>query len=738
MKTNIPYQSFSKIILRTPLFPVNFTDKILSDEKAFISNLKNIFNTKIVKEAIFLASPELYYELKKYFENEDTKGGKRDKLLFALLKYLLRMSFRPTPFGLFAGFTVGSVGAETDVFLLEREEYKRHTRLDMNYLCDLAHDLASNPEIREKLHFYPNNSIYPLGKNLRYVEYSYHNSRRIHNLVSVDRSLYLEKVIKAASKGVLLEDLRSILDKEGVSKKEGRDYINELLSSQLLLSELDPALTGPEFLEQILFVLNRINYDGEIVSILNNVHQRINGLDQNGIGKRLSGYSEIIDKLNLLKTSINKKLLFQLDMKISAKSCLLNRKILSDTLEAVGVLKKLSVTRGGSRLSEFKRMFYERYGEREIPLPEALDNDIGIVYGNNKKETDNNPLIGDLVFPLKKTITNIPWDSVQSFYLQKYVQALADNSYEVVITDKDLADFECNWDDFPDTFAALVRITENDDGQNIVLEKVGGSGAANLMGRFCHADEKLYDLAREISEKEKSYHPDAIHAEIIHLPQSRTGNILQRSQLRDYEIPYLGKSSLADSRQIKTNDLFVSVRDNRIFLRSQRLNKAIIPRLTTAHNFSNDSLTVYQFLCDLQLQDKVSSISFDWGVHNGEYKFLPQVKYKNVILFLATWNLRKNDVKELLKITDDNVLLKKLDEWRRNKKIPERVVLCDSDNELLIDFKSIICVRMLFSMVKNRTRFQLKEFLFNDNNSVVSGQDGNYTNEIIMSFYKNC
>lgn len=736
MKAKIPYNSFSKIIMRTPLFPLNFTDEILNNKKDTLPDLERIFNTNIVEEAIFLASPDLHKELKKFFEAKSTYRNKTDNLIFALIKYLVRMSGRSTPFGLFAGFTVGNISSETKIFLMNSEHYKRHTRLDMNYLCALAHDLAGNSEIKEKLRFFPNTSIYSTDNQLRYVEYSYSNSKRMHHLVSVDRSPYLERVIKAASKGVLLEDLRLLLHKSGIPEEEGNEFLNELLESQLLVSELEPALSGPEFLEQILLVLKRINNDQAIFSILKNVHKMIKNIDQNGIGQNVSVYKNVTKKLKQVNTSIDKKFLFQVDMKKPAHTCNISVGIVSDTLKGIEVLKKLSSSSGISRLKEFRRKFFERYEEREIPLLEALDTDLGPGYGLNPGEGGVNPLLDDLVFSGNKTSTNISWDGIQSFYLKKYQQALIDGSYEVVVKENELKNFQCSWDDFPDTFATLIRVIKNKDTYDIILDKVGGSGAANLSGRFCYADDAVCELVKEISEKEKSYDPNVILAEIIHLPQARTANILQRPIMREYELPFLGKASVAESRQIKPDDLVVSVRDNRFLLRSKRLNKIIIPRLSTAHNFSDNALAVYQFLCDLQLQGKVGSISFDWGVHSDEYGFLPRVKYKNIILSLASWNVSKHDIKDLLKITDDNGLLSKVDDWRRNNKIPQKVVLCDYDNELMIDFCSVLSIRMLFSLVKNRPVFQIKEFLFNDDNSIVLSEEGSFSSELILSFYR--
>src|SRR6185295_823293 len=105
--------------------------------------------------------------------------------------------------------------------------------------------------------------------------------------------------------------------------------------------------------------------------------------------------------------------------------------------------------------------------------------------------------------------------------------------------------------------------------------------------------------------------------------EGRIGNISFRPLLREYEIPYLGCSGVARDRQIPVTDLYVSVRGNRIRLRSATTGREIIPRMTNAHNFAWGSLGMYKFLCMLQHQGWASP-GWDWG-SLWSAPFLPRV-----------------------------------------------------------------------------------------------------------------
>ncbi|HPB05951.1 MAG TPA: lantibiotic dehydratase, partial [Prolixibacteraceae bacterium] len=215
------YALFNSFVLRTPLFAWDFISKIVGESITNDQDLADVCNDPVVQEAIYLASPQLFEEMNKWLtgafgtSKNDIKNIR--KLKSALLRYLLRMSTRCTPFGLFAGFTTGCFDIQTEITLQEQNKNTGHTRLDMNYLCALAQDLASKKGIREGLRFYPNSSAYGIADRLRYVEYHYQNGRRRHQIVAVDNNAYLQQILKQASKGALLHELADSIAGEEIS-----------------------------------------------------------------------------------------------------------------------------------------------------------------------------------------------------------------------------------------------------------------------------------------------------------------------------------------------------------------------------------------------------------------------------------------------------------------------------------------------------------------------------------------
>ena len=235
------YTYHPKQILRTPLKSLKTS---FSKEE-----LQQLFTQKEVQEALFLASPNLLTECKKWQNGEITDKTEEEKIVFSLLKYALRMHSRCTPYGLFAGCGVLTSPLERDAegeecnsisknnnFITINTKGDRSTRLDMNFTCALAQELAKLPFVQPYLKFYPNTSIYNLQDKIRYVEYQYKENRRIHQISAVDSSVYLHTILQKAQHGATLNELAQTIVDDEITTTEALGFLQELVHAQLIVS----------------------------------------------------------------------------------------------------------------------------------------------------------------------------------------------------------------------------------------------------------------------------------------------------------------------------------------------------------------------------------------------------------------------------------------------------------------------------------------------------------------------
>ncbi|WP_144080099.1 lantibiotic dehydratase [Flectobacillus major] len=732
------YSFFNQFIVRTPLYSIEKLQAVLSQNslETSMNALFHFFQEPINQEALFLASPALHDRLLDYYKGKVTEPSKIYALAYSLMKYFQRMTTRCTPFGLFAGIGVGNIAAKTDIKITTTIAQNRHTRLDMNYLCALATAIVQIDVIQEELKFYINNSIYLIGEEVRYVEYHYHNTRRIHQISSVDFSEYLQKIFDVAKSGATKQQLSNAIIDDDISQEEADSFVNEIITSQLLVSQLEPSVCGEEFIFQLINTLKElpphksfsINEQvmtiGSLVQLLVSIQEKLDELDKSEYND-VQLYLDLAENLKHLGIDIELGKLFQTDFVRKADKCTLDKPILADIISTARFLNKISIKHGETKLEKFAKAFYERYEDAEIPLLYALDVETGIGYIQPNDNQSNN------------TIT---WSKIDEILLDKILQSKVSNAFEITLTDEDFKDFKENWDDQQDTIGFMVELLKDSNGQiKTVMSNGGGSSAGNILGRFCHASQDIDTLVRNIITKEDELKPSGtILAEIVHLPESRTGNILMRPTIRNYEIPYLAQASVSDEFQISPDDLYISVRGSSVFLRSKKLNKIVIPRLTNAHNFGYNSLPMYNFLCDLQTQHSRGGVSFNWGALENNYRFLPRVNYKQAIISPAKWILRKNTFEHLLKIEDNEQLMKEVHNWKSEWNMPNIIQLVDFDNELLVDLLNILSIKTFLNTIKKRDFIQLTEFLFHKDNCLTTDNDNNhYVNQFVFAFYRN-
>lgn len=703
VQQEMSFSFLDELVLRTPAMPFiaspdeSGVDALLLDE-AFL-------------EAVYLASPVLYAECIRLRNGQLTDTKEIKKIKTSLVKYYQRMFSRCTPFGLFSGCSLVKWGSDTSSVKLPAGKFLRSTRLDMHYLCALGQHLSSLPAIRERLQFFPNNSHYKMGEELRYIEYRYFKGKRIHQISSVLYSEYLQWVLDHAMNGAGYRPLvKMIAEKAEVDIGEAREFIDEMIASQVLISEMDPAITGEEFIHQLLAVLKKINTPASkdispVIAQLESLVESLDHIDEQ-LHQSPAIYAALADKIKEAGVAFEENKLLQVDMYSEPVEHTINDNLKPELQKTVEVLSRLFPAAVNENLSSFAERFRSRYEDQVVPLLQVLDAETGIGY-LEQSGRNLSPLLENIAMPAGGDRDNyeIKWNKTEQWLFQLLITN--SDKYEVVLNEKSLPAFTGNPPVFPPSVSVLFSLVE---GDAIVFRGCSGSSAANLLGRFAHADKNIHELVLKITAQEQVLNTGVHFAEIVHLPEDRVGNILLHPAFREYEIPFLAQSSLPQSHQVTLQDLLISVgQDKQVRLFSKKLDKEIVPRLSSAHNYSFGSLPVYHFLTELQSQGQVNGLSFNWGSMARQFRFLPRVKYNNTILFEATWQLRKEDIEPLLLQKEWSAGT--IEKFRSVWNMPRMLVLADGDNELLVNMDSRLSVETFISTIKERDLVILKEFI---------------------------
>ncbi len=755
---SIDVKPSGKFVLRTPLLPRDELERwgaavtapsaigdpkrlaaaLDADRKVLRDRLRAIVARPEVREAIFVASPGLEESIDQWLADPTSERGEKTER--SLVRYVSRMCARPTPFGLFAGNTIGELGTETHLELAPRETYRRYTRIDGDFLSDLTDTLTTDRSVRDKLPHRPNSSLCRVAGRLRYAMRR-EGASRSYSLVSLEPSDYLVATLQRAKDGALPEVLAQALcdaDAE-VTREDADGFIEELIASQVLVSDLAPPVTGPEAVDDVIAQLAAIR-DSDIARVaaetLDTFRSTLAELDHH-VGNAPTRYRAAAETLAPLPAKAELNRLFQVNLVPAGARVELGTDVLDEIVRAIGLLRRMARPRGADDLSRFRDAFYERYETKELPLTEVLDEESGIGFAASQAPSSAaSPLLEGLFFPGTPGEETTAWGARVAYLARRIHDAVGAGADEIVIDEADLTamDVPKELQPTPDVFQAMFSLARTPEGEpRISISSVGGPPGASLLGRFCHSDPAMHEVVRANIAAEEALRPDAVFAEVVHLADGRLANISARPVLRGHEIVYLGRSGAPRDQQIPVDDLYVSVRDGRVVLRSHTLGREVIPRLTNAHNFSAGALGTYRFLASLQSQGQ-RGMFFNIGPL-GQLPYVPRVRYGRVVLREASWTLRKSQLDPITS-REGAARMQALAELRAATKLPRWVCVEDGDNVLPVDLENILSVDSFAHLVKSRPAVTLTELWPPSESLCVHGPDGRYANEIVVPFVR--
>ena len=676
-------EKLSFYLLRTPLLPQKSIDQWEED-----------IYTESFRNTIYLSSPDLYEQLINW-EEKKLSGEKADKIKKSLLKYWLRTHFRTIPFGTNAGISKGEWSDRTEI-ILDKDQDKIFARLDMQLLHDITVKLEENMQVRKVCHFYTNNTIYSTKNKYRYIEPTIRDSGLKYEIISTEKNKYLNSIIKACKSGLKLSSIIEILVNQDISYEDSFDYVNDLIDSKILISELSPKVTDKNFQDFIYQFLKELNIpadeenkeDAALIRSLITIFEIVQ--KANKTNTTFLAVDQISEILNSIGIKNHKKNILQTDLLKGKTSNTLDKNIFKDFKKVLSTVFQIGAPDNIDSLENFKKEFTARYDQQEIPVLLALDPLSGINYPLHS-DNDNPALTDGIQFKSENT-TNVIQGSLKwnQFLGEKLINALKNNENVIQITQEEVSPFSEENKNIPFSMSSLAHIYEDEEGKPVIFHKFSdGPSSSTYLGRFCHMDEHLEKLVQEALVEEESFYDGQIIAEVVHNPQPRVGNITIRPHLRKYEIPIINRHH-ADSEPVYLEDLMISVQNDRIVLRSKKHHKEVIPSLSSAHNYNLHKVPMYHFLCDLQYQHMTPSYNWNWGMFVN-YEFLPRIMMNNVILSRASWLL---DDQKIFKGKKPDIQVFK--EYLKEKNIPEVCVFTEKDMELPVFTNNPLSLEILF------------------------------------------
>jgi len=643
--------------------------------------LKNALKTDFFRAAIFMASQTFYTELKKKaFNYEDLTSNAK----VTLWKYLNRMCFRPLPYGFFSSFsTVDWASNQSARMVITQHSIIVHP--DFKILIEQVNNLKL--ESLKQIKYYVNDSLYQTGKILRFIKQDYTSANK-YVIMQMDALPQLNNLIHFIYPGRTRDEILKFMLKEFGDEAPTYSYFESFENEQLIVSELLPNITGIRYnkrIDQVLYNPSAINTEmlASISIIIKDQRQHLPALIAHLDQMLLQGINATY---SLYETTI---------------SGALNNQIMSKLVPLVKNMDKLSADRETDVLSVFKADFIRKYDKQEVSLMVALDPEFGIGYENLAETFDlqNNDMINGLRINAE-TKRNLQWGPVERMIFKKWNSLHDDGIKKIIITQHDVDLLPESKHVLPPGMSILFKEIDG----TLWIDNIGGGSGIELSARFGISSNTIDENLKKICQQEIAVNNEFIFAEIAFSPNQKTSNINQRGQFYTYEIPILTYSTLKEPYKIDLSDLMVAVIDDKVFLRSAKLNKYIIPRLSSAYNYQISPLSIFRFLCDLQFQGVKSNLSFSLPNLFPDLSYYPRVQLEETVISPATWILSESQIKKLENGNLEEII-----------NISDHFSLQEADNFLVFDKNNKDDLSIFRLLIKNKKTATLIEYIYPKN-----------------------
>ncbi|WP_236703335.1 lantibiotic dehydratase [Lentzea aerocolonigenes] len=643
----------------------------------WVAWLRQVWGVDGLRDAISHASPVLADRVSALCAAEDP--GSRDvrRAVLSVMRYLLRLTGRPTPNGLFAG-----VAAARFASVPSQRSGGNHEAVaaaDAGWLAEVIGLLEGEPAVLAHLVVIANTTLMVRGGRL-VVPYQPSTNSTGTRAVEVELrySGPVRVAVAEAREPVRFDALRAKVQESFPHAAAGTvtDLLTTLVAHRVLVTNLHAPSTEPDPLGHLVRKLEPIGkVAAEYHMALNDLHDQLRQHRRRGVAARRTLRADAATSMRKLASSRRNPLAVDLRLDLEVA---LPETVAREAERAALLLARLTSRPGPSaNWATYHRRFYQRFGTgAQVPLLEVVaDSGIGWPDG----------------YPGATPATRLPRTSRDERLLALAQTAALDGQHEVVLDEKLITELEqvpLHSLRLPSHLELCARV----DSTNMRALKTGkfrlavtavSRSAGVVTGRFLHLLDQ-HDRATLTSPLLGSPNDDDVLSVQLSFPplNPASAHVARSLQVLPTVVSLGEHREIASDSVLTAADLAVSCDSDRLYLTAPELGVHVETWGLHALNLRKHTPPLARFLIELTRAHRAEVADFDWGAA-ATLPFLPRLRSGRVVLSPARWRLPASDLPGLT--ADLETWNAALAQWRARRRLPQAVLLLDGDWRLPLD-----------------------------------------------------
>ncbi len=647
--------------------------------------LQQVWAFEAVVAAVEVASPVLASRVGEVCAGHEQRVRQVRRVVVSVVRYVLRMTSRATPFGLFAGVAPARFGPEFQ--LRYGAEHHAVARVDIKWLVGAITRLERCPELRRRLPVVLNNLAFVRDGRLVVgcQQQPAESGRAEPAEVSVRYTKAVETVIQAAQSPIRVGDLADELT-AGFPETPGSvidGMLAELVAQRILVTSLRPPMTATDPLGHVVEELAAVGAGAvpQVAELFHDLRESHLDLSRHNCASSPTGRRERrISASQRMAAICTTERPVTVDLRVDCGLVLPHAVAREAEIAAAALVRLTPYPVGFPAWQDYHVRFLERYGIGAlVPLPEILHADAGLGfpagYRDARLKPPPVPGLSERDVRLLALAQNAAMDQSTEVVLDE--EAVGNLAVEDVATAQVQPHTELRFRVHALTPGALER-------DEFELAVAGVSRAAGTTtGRFLDLldvgdRERMFNAYSGLPTVGEDALPVQVSCPALY---PRAENVARSPAVLPHLVS-LAEHHTPGAAVIPLDDLAVSGDAQRLYLMSLSRQRPVEPMVFSAVEFTNAAHPLLRFLCEISTARSVACALFSWGAAS-RLPFVPRVRYRRTILSPARWNLVATDLPGPRALWPEWV--DALVAWRRRFRVPDAVYLGEGDRRLRLD-----------------------------------------------------